>query len=163
LFVAAHRACWPSRTGGIGALRGNIVMAISATCANGHVLKVKDEYAGKTGLCPHCRSRVFVPMPIFSTDKARISDDEILSLLGGSSKPKTPIAPIAPADSALEPVHDGATQGSGTSLLGTSVVGKHKVCPHCAYEVSLAFTHCPRCGTPLPELPIERKPHRPGK
>ena len=45
-------------------------------------MKVKDECGGKSGLCPHCHSRVFVPMPVHAAEKARISDDEILGVLG---------------------------------------------------------------------------------
>lgn len=32
-------------------------MSIKVTCPNGHALKVKDEFAGKAGLCPHCKAR----------------------------------------------------------------------------------------------------------
>ena len=130
-------------------------MGIKATCANGHVLKVKDEFAGKTGLCPHCRGRVFVPMPIHNLEKARISDDEILGLLGKPAK-AVPVAaePVLESDSVLDacttslPI--GHTADTGISLLGSSVVRKIKICPKCQHGTSVAFTHCPRCGTPLP-------------
>ena len=57
-------------------------MAITAKCPNGHVLKVKDEFAGKSGLCPHCHSRILVPMPVHPIETEGISDDEVLGLLG---------------------------------------------------------------------------------
>ena len=38
-------------------------MAIDVKCANGHVVRVKSEFAGKTGLCPHCHVRMRVPVP----------------------------------------------------------------------------------------------------
>jgi hypothetical protein len=126
-------------------------MGITAKCANGHVLKVKDEFAGKSGLCPHCRARVFVPMPVHAIDKARISDDEILGLLGQT-------ACVARAteedgsDSVLDAPGD-ARQSNDTSigLPGTSAVRKTKTCAKCQHVTSVAFTHCPRCGTTLPE------------
>ncbi len=133
-------------------------MAISVKCPNGHVLKVKDECAGKSGLCPHCHSRVFVPMPVHTAEKARISDDEILGVLGPPRKVKAePPPPPPPSTSALDSVHDAPQQESGISLLGSSLFRKQKVCPHCAHAASIAFTNCPRCGTPLPDIAVEKQ------
>jgi hypothetical protein len=36
-------------------------MAIEIQCPNQHLLRVKDEFAGKVGLCPHCHAKVQVP------------------------------------------------------------------------------------------------------
>ena len=72
-------------------------MAISVKCQNGHVLKVRDEFAGKAGLCPHCNSPVYVPMPVNTAENAKISDDEILGVLGRPRKAKPePLPPAAP-------------------------------------------------------------------
>ncbi len=38
-------------------------MGIRVECPNGHVFKVKDKYAGKKGLCPHCEGQVIVQVP----------------------------------------------------------------------------------------------------
>ena len=38
-------------------------MGIQVECPNGHVFKVKDKYAGKKGLCPHCEGEVMVQVP----------------------------------------------------------------------------------------------------
>ena len=38
-------------------------MGIQVECPNGHVFKVKDKYAGKKGLCPHCEGQVLVQVP----------------------------------------------------------------------------------------------------
>jgi len=35
-------------------------MGIQVECPNGHSFKVKDKYAGKKGLCPHCEGQVIV-------------------------------------------------------------------------------------------------------
>ncbi len=128
-------------------------MGIIATCANGHVLRVKDEYAGQSGLCPHCRGRVFVPMPVHAREKARITDDEILGLLGqGAFASRAAVATEAESDSVLDG-HGNARHSSDTSigLSGASAVRKTKTCANCQHITSVAFTHCPRCSAPLPE------------
>lgn len=38
-------------------------MGIIAFCPNGHRTKVKDELAGKKGICPTCGSRFRIPLP----------------------------------------------------------------------------------------------------
>ena len=38
-------------------------MGIQVECPNGHTFKVKDKYAGKKGLCPHCEGQVVVQVP----------------------------------------------------------------------------------------------------
>src|SRR3990172_5141523 len=38
-------------------------MGIRVECPHGHVFKVKDKYAGKKGLCPHCEGQVIVLVP----------------------------------------------------------------------------------------------------
>src|SRR5580704_10488730 len=96
-------------------------MGINAKCANGHVLRVKDEFAGKSGLCPHCRGRVFVPMPVHSLEKARISDDEIMGLLG---KPgiaaRAPVEAAPPSDSVLDAACATSRSTSDTVSLQSS-------------------------------------------
>src|SRR6478736_4975936 len=38
-------------------------MGIQVECPHGHIFKVKDKYAGKKGLCPHCEGQVIVQVP----------------------------------------------------------------------------------------------------
>jgi len=38
-------------------------MGIVAICPNGHRIKVKDELAGKKGICPTCAARFRIPHP----------------------------------------------------------------------------------------------------
>src|SRR5580704_818000 len=121
-------------------------MGINAKCANGHVLRVKDEFAGKSGLCPHCRGRVFVPMPVHSLEKARISDDEIMGLLGKpgiSARAAVEVAP--PSDSVLDATCDisRSTGDTSISLQSSSASRKVKICAKCEHITSAAFTHCP--------------------
>ena len=129
-------------------------MGITTKCANGHVLRVKDEFAGKSGLCPHCRGRVFVPMPVHCLEKARISDEEILGLLGKPGiSTRAPVEAAAPSDSVLDAA--GSTNRSSgdtsVSLQSSSASRKVKICSKCEHITSAAFTHCPRCGAPLPD------------
>ena len=53
-------------------------MSIKVVCPNGHVLRVKDSLAGKTGLCPTCKARVSVPEP----ETSSMDESAILSILG---------------------------------------------------------------------------------
>jgi anti-anti-sigma factor len=117
-------------------------MAIKVTCPNGHVLDVKDKYAGKSGLCPLCRARVEVPQP------EQVSDDEVLAILG---PPKAPPPTPTPSEEFVhqDPRHDEVKKESGVSLLGSSLLRRKKACPKCGDIVSFAFAVCPRCGTPL--------------
>jgi hypothetical protein len=128
-------------------------MGIIAKCANGHVLRVKDEFAGKSGLCPHCRGRVFVPMPIRADEKARISDDEILGLLGRTERVARMSVETAESSEYVFDVRSngGAKDETTIGASGSSVVRKAKICANCEHITSVAFTHCPRCGTSLPD------------
>ncbi len=128
-------------------------MSITVNCPNGHVLKVKNELAGKSGLCPYCRARVDVAMPARTPKKPPITDDDILGLLG----PPYKVAPEPPPedDSVLHDPHHDASHGdaeSGISLLGSSILRQHKVCPKCGILSPVVFSHCSRCGADLPQV-----------
>ncbi len=128
-------------------------MGITTKCANGHVLRVKDEFAGKSGLCPHCRGRVFVPMPVHSLEKARISDDEIMGLLGKPGISARAAEEVAEqSDSVLDAACGTSRSTCDTvSLQSSSASRKVKICARCEHITSAAFKHCPRCGAPLPD------------
>ena len=113
-------------------------MSITVQCPNGHVLKVKNLFAGKSGLCPECHARVSVPAP-----QKTMSEDDILGLMG----PPRPMPPIAP-DAFSHPVVDAAdaesvydepqpANQSGINLLNSSILKRKKLCPHCGIFVSL--------------------------
>ena len=53
-------------------------MSIKVVCPNGHVLQVKSEFAGKSGLCPHSKARIVVPLP----EPHAVSEDEWLEVVG---------------------------------------------------------------------------------
>ena len=56
-------------------------MSIRCVCQNGHVLKVKESLAGRSGLCPSCKAVVKVP----HLQQKCISEDAILDLLGNKA------------------------------------------------------------------------------
>ena len=127
-------------------------MAIKVTCPNGHVLEVKEKYAGQSGLCPHCRARVQVPKV------QSVSEDDVLAILGPPKPPPPPLPPPSEEFVHQEPRHDETKEESGISLLGSALLRRKKACPQCGDIISFAFTVCPRCGTrlsaataPLPE------------
>src|SRR5690349_19875041 len=110
-------------------------MSIDVICPNGHALKIKDKYAGKTGRCPHCQMPVQVPV---ASSAAHLTDDDILSMVG---------PPVTNNDL---PVHQEAhpfESGSGLSLLGGSGIQKRstKTCLKCKREVNARLDICPHC------------------
>ncbi len=126
-------------------------MSIQVSCPNGHSLRIKDSFAGKTGYCPHCRAKVHVPQPI------GFSEDDVISVLGPP--------PPRPADESESPpdpevyayVHQSRSRPkpgaeSGVGLAGSSILRRAKRCPHCHTPTSFSFSICPTCGTPLPMI-----------
>jgi len=122
-------------------------MSIQVSCPNGHVLRVKDSFAGKSGYCPHCHAKVRVPNP------QAFSEDDVIGVLG------TPV-PASPEDvahsEAEEFVHQEPRpaevhqhEESGIALYGSSIHQHPKVCPTCHKRASFSFSICPSCGTPL--------------
>src|SRR3972149_6754662 len=60
---------------------GGHTMSIQVRCPNGHLLKVKNAMAGKTGLCPMCKGQVYVYVPI---PEPTLSEEGILDIIGPS-------------------------------------------------------------------------------
>jgi hypothetical protein len=93
-------------------------------------------------------------MPVNALEKGRISDDEILGLLGKPSKPKPAVCETPPhSDSVLDAACSTTRSAGDTSVSrhSSSASRKVKICAKCEHITSIAFTHCPRCGTPLPD------------
>jgi len=108
-------------------------MSIRVVCPNGHVLKVKDALAGKTGLCPLCKARVQVPQP----QAAEISEDAILDILGpGVSNPSK--------DSGI---FDAAEGAEATPDDEERRATPKKSCQKCHHEISAGIHICPYCNT----------------
>jgi RNA polymerase subunit RPABC4/transcription elongation factor Spt4 len=129
--------------------QGDAAMSIQVTCPNGHVLRLKESFAGKTGYCPHCRAKVYVPAG------NGFSEDDVINVLG--PPPPMPIDEPETEDEDEEeryvfqdPEHTWSEGASGIGLAGSSILRHGKVCPACHAVTSFSFSICPRCGTPLP-------------
>ena len=111
-------------------------MLIEVRCPNGHLLHVKEKHAGKTGACPRCSAPVRVPpLPRSSaTDGLGISaaqqssEDALLHHLKQDTK---------------------STSSDSSSSSFFSLTTKGKTCLECGNVVSVSFSICSRCGTPV--------------
>ena len=131
-------------------------MSIEVSCPNGHVLRVKNSFAGKTGYCPHCRAKVHVPAQEFL-------EEDVMSVLGPPRPMPVDDPESEPADEACvhqEPRQEGLAEESGIGLAGSSILRRGKVCPACNKAASFAFSICTVCGTPL--IPVFFEGFSPG-
>ena len=120
-------------------------MSIQVVCPNGHVLKVSDEFAGKAGLCPVCKSRVKVPKP----SEEQLSDEAIMSILGTydpskAQKKISDVSDLAAADAPRALRGQMASEGEG---MGNGPAPPKKSCPNCNQEVVAGIRICPHCNT----------------
>ena len=108
-------------------------MPIEVDCPNGHHLKIKDKYAGQTGLCPKCQARVLVPAA------AGVNEDEVLDWMG---------PPPANDDMAVHQESRQTDGEEGGSLLGSSILRRGtKTCKKCRKTVPQGYKLCPHCQT----------------
>lgn len=101
-------------------------MAIHVLCRNGHYLRIKEKYAGKTGRCPHCMERIYVP-----------TVDESQAMMDLMGMEEASIHEDAPRDD------------EGDSIVGSPLLAGKKVCLFCGEMLTAAFENCPECGGPL--------------
>ena len=119
-------------------------MGIRVECPNGHVFKVKDKYAGKKGLCPHCDGQVIVHVPdaLSSIEENEAFQQE--ALRGRQAAQHT--ASSSSSSSVLDDSHElGSTPGTSGSLLGSSVI-RHNIKCKCGERVPMWYARCPHCG-----------------
>jgi anti-sigma B factor antagonist len=130
-------------------------MSIKVTCPNGHTLQVKNEFAGKAGLCPQCKARIVVPRP----EPEAVTEDDLLAVLG---PPR--VVHRAQVSSELPPQHsvvdveqmkrqdlkkpDPKREGAANPAVSAHLRRK-KVCPRCCDIFSNANNDCPLCRMPL--------------
>ena len=120
-------------------------MGIRVECPNGHVFKVKDKYAGKKGLCPHCEGQVIVHVPdaLSSMDPNEVLQQEAIKRRQATHQP----AASATSASVLDDTHDSNSSSSSASgsLLGSSVI-RHNIRCKCGEPVPMWYARCPNCG-----------------
>jgi RNA polymerase subunit RPABC4/transcription elongation factor Spt4 len=104
-------------------------MSIRVVCPNGHALQVKNEWAGKTGLCPTCKTPIAIPCP----SGEDFSEESIMDLLG---RPGAPRAAVKPAKSAEAVAAADARQQP-----------PKKACDKCKQEIPKEVAICPYCRT----------------
>ncbi|MEM6331018.1 MAG: hypothetical protein AAF790_12305 [Planctomycetota bacterium] len=119
-------------------------MGIRVECPHGHRFKVKDKYAGKRGLCPHCKGQVVVQVPaaLSNESASKAYRDAVI----GENRAANAAPAIDPSSSSVfddEPtVQDSSTSGS---LLGSSVI-RHNIKCECGMAVPMWYAKCPGCG-----------------
>jgi anti-anti-sigma factor len=107
-------------------------MLIEVRCPNGHVLHVKEKYAGKMGACPHCSAPVLVPLA------GQVCRDDPHGVHSIQQPPAEELVHEEP-----EREHPGKTSDSSIRL------GQDKLCVWCGKTVSHATAKCNWCGTPM--------------
>ena len=129
-------------------------MGIQVECPNGHTFKVKDKYAGKKGLCPHCEGQVIVQVPdaLTANPASDVLQKEAIQRRQASTAHKSGIHTAQPQSSSGSHVFDDPNEGpapasSGTSgsLLGSSVI-RHNIKCKCGQHVPMWYARCPACG-----------------
>ena len=127
-------------------------MGIQVECPNGHTFKVKDKYAGKKGLCPHCEGQVIVQVPdaLSSNPASDILQKEAIQRRQAAHAPsKSGIHSSSSSGSSVfdDPNEGPAASSSGTSgsLLGSSVI-RHNIKCKCGQHVPMWYARCPACG-----------------
>ncbi len=111
-------------------------MVIQVTCPNGHTLKVSDDMAGKTGLCPVCKAKVKVP----ATQKEALTEDAILAILSSGEDSS---AERATDTSDLDPLAEMAK----ARRTPEGPAAPRKTCPRCHAIIPGGMKICPNCKT----------------
>jgi hypothetical protein len=123
-------------------------MGIQCECPNGHTFKVKDKYAGKKGLCPHCEGQVIVQVPdaLSATPANDVLQREAIARRQGSHH-SAPHQSSSGSHVFDDPNEGPAPSSSGTSgsLLGSSVI-RHNIKCKCGQHVPMWYARCPACG-----------------
>ncbi len=116
-------------------------MPIKITCPNGHTLKVSDDMAGKTGLCPHCKAKIKVPEPV----AGGLTEDDILEIISSGNQNWRQQAKDT---SGLDPMAERAAARRATE----GPTPPRKACPRCNAAIPGGMRICPNCKTYVAEL-----------
>ena len=124
-------------------------MGIRVECPNGHVFKVKDKYAGKKGLCPHCDGQVIVHVPdALSGDMSDVLQKEALQRRQATQHQHASTSGSHVFDDPGELMSSASASGTSGSLLGSSVI-RHNIKCRCGEHVPMWYARCPACGAYL--------------
>ena len=117
-------------------------MSIRVECPNGHVFRVKDKYAGRKGLCPHCEGEVVVRIPHSSETDIENELKEVRKTyhIGGHYEELV----------YDDPFEEGASD-TGQSLVGSSAVRHGKRCKKCGTNSPIWYASCQKCGEFFPD------------
>jgi len=119
-------------------------MGIRVECPHGHIFKVKDKYAGKKGLCPHCEGQVIVQVPdaLTASETSDVLQREAIKRRQAAQHSSSSGSHVFD-----DPNEMAAASSSGTSgsLLGSSVI-RHNVKCQCGQHVPMWYARCPACG-----------------
>jgi hypothetical protein len=105
-------------------------MPIEVRCPNGHVLHVREKYAGRIGACPRCSAPIKVPLA------GQVYGDEQPGVLSIDQ---------SLAESLVHEEPDRPGRASDSSI----ILGQGKPCVWCGKIVSPAIAKCNWCGTPM--------------
>jgi len=123
-------------------------MGIQCECPNGHTFKVKDKYAGKKGLCPHCEGQVIVQVPDAMTASASdVLQREAIQRRQASHE-HSDSRDSSSGSHVFDDPNEGpspASSGTSGSLLGSSVL-RHNIKCKCGQHVPMWYARCPGCG-----------------
>jgi hypothetical protein len=123
-------------------------MGIRVECPHGHVFKVKDKYAGKKGLCPHCDGQVIVHVPDALTgDMSDVLQKEAIQRRQAAHHHAASSSSNI-FDDPGELVTSASASGTSGSLLGSSVI-RHNIKCKCGEHVPMWYARCPACGSYL--------------
>jgi hypothetical protein len=126
-------------------------MGIQVECPHGHIFKVKDKYAGKKGLCPHCEGQVLVQVPdaLTVTESSEVLQREAIQRRQAAQQ-HAPHQSSSGSHVFDDPADHPSAPGSGTSgsLLGSSVI-RHNIRCKCGQHVPMWYARCPACGAYL--------------
>lgn len=119
-------------------------MGIQVECPFGHVFRVKDKYAGKKGLCPHCDGQVLVHVPdVISAEETNKAYRQAVINEHRAQNP------VSQSDSfVFDEGQEGSSSGAGSSgsMLGSSVIRHRVKCTQCGDPVPMWYAKCPNCG-----------------
>lgn len=117
-------------------------MGIRVECPNGHVFKVKDQYAGKKGLCPHCIGKqVVIRVP--EAQSYEETEKVHRQVVADEVRHAQSVASSSAASVLDDTLHEDAS--SSGSLLSSSVI-RHNVKCSCGQSAPMWFARCPGCG-----------------